>query len=316
MKTSLFAPCLKLLLACVAAPLPVFAEITPAIGVTGYTLQSEFQFGTAAGNNIKSITDLQANFTPDAPWGRINHELQRFVNFLPVAWHGVPPDPEAAKRTHQFEDEALVLNSNHLGGKYIYGNIESGAIVTNTTVKYPVIVEVLAKLPKGRAHWPSIWMYDYHSDKHGSEEIDIMESQFNAPVGQRDSRNHVYQNTHGKYTLIKNFLLDKDNRFDAGVDISNDYHHYSCHWFKNGDVDMYVDGKRTVRRNIPWLGAGDPNIIIMLSTASDKLDWPGPIVDDSKNGTDTFVPDDPNSTFKIRYIRIFKPGTSPSTETK
>ena len=316
MKTTLFAPCLTLLAVCVAAPLPVFAQITPAIGVTGYTLQSEFQFGTAEGNNVRSITDLQANFTPDAPWGRINHELQRFVNFLPTAWHGVAPDPVAAKRTHQFEEEALILNSNHLGGKYKYGTIESGAIVTNATVKYPVIVEVLAKLPKGRAHWPSIWMYDYHSDKHGAEEIDIMESQFNAPVGQRDGRNHVFQNTHGKFTQVENFLLDKHNRFDAGVDLSNDYHHYSCHWFKNGDVDMYVDGKRTVRRNIPWLEAGDPNIIIMLSTASEKLDWPGPIVDDSKNGTDTFTPDDPNSTFKIRHIRIFKPSASPSPALK
>lgn len=297
------SPCWSLL---AQAPVPVSTDAQPHIPVVGFTLKSEYQFGTAEDNNIKSIADLQANFTPDAPWGRINGELQKFVNFLTTPWNGVKPDPEAATRTHQFEAEALVLNSNHLGGDYKYGNIESGAIVSNATVKYPVIVEVLAKLPKGRAHWPSIWMYDYHSPKHGAEEIDIMESQFNAPVGKRDSRNHVFQNTHGKYTKVQNFLMDKHNRFDAKVDLSEDYHYYSCHWYANGDVDMYVDGNLTVRRNIPWV-AGDPNIIIYLSTGSDRMDWPGPIVTDSTNGTDTFSPDDPNSTFKIRHIRIFKP---------
>lgn len=299
------------LLVASSAPLAFSAQDKPAIGVSGYMLYSEYQFGTGPGNNIKSIADLQTHFTPDAPWGRINHELQKFVNFLPTDWHGVKPNPEAAKRTHQFEADALVLNSNHLGGAYKYGTIESGAIVSNETVKYPVIVEVLAKLPKGRAHWPSIWLYDYHSKNHGAEEIDIMESQFNAPVGKRDDRRHVFQNTHGKFTRVENFLLDKFGRYNAGVDLSLDYHYYSCHWFENGDVDMYVDGKRTVRRNIPWKNAGDPNVIVMLSTGSAKLDWPGPIVTGSGNGTDTFSPDDPNSTFKIRHIRIFKPAGTP-----
>ncbi len=42
-----------------AAPQPIpSSQIKPAIGVTGYVLQSEYQFGTAAGNNIRSIADL------------------------------------------------------------------------------------------------------------------------------------------------------------------------------------------------------------------------------------------------------------------
>ena len=51
----------------------------------------------------------------------------------------------------------------------------------------------------------------------------------------------------------------------------------------------------------------DPNIINYLSTGSEKMDWPSQIVDNSGNGTDTFSPDDPNSTFKIRHTRIFEP---------
>jgi hypothetical protein len=279
----------------------------PYIGVTGYTLHWEFQFGTAPGNNVRSIEDLQKHFTPDAPWGRINKEMQKFVNFLPEKFHKLESDIEAAKRTHQFEEEALVLNSNHLGGEFKYGNIESGAIVTNKTVFRPVIVEVLAKLPKGRAHWPSIWLYNYVPNTgNKGDEIDIMESQFNRADGTRDTRRHIFQNTHGKYTLVEKFHMDKHNRYVSPVDMSEDYHYYSCHWWPNGDVDMYVDNVRTVRRNIPWRG-GPPNVIIYLSTGSERMDWPGPIVTDSKDGTDTFTPDDPNSTFKIRHIKIFKP---------
>lgn len=305
------------LLASLSNPIPLLAQsevpplvspsgTKPIIGVDGYALHSEYQFGADSGNNVQSIADLQKYFTPDAPWLRINGELQHFVNFLPVAWKKVPPDPVAAARTHQFEGDALVLNSNHLGGPYAHGNIESGAIVTNETVFRPVIVEVLAKLPKGRAHWPSIWMYDYHSGKHTNDEIDLMESQWNAAPGVRDDRRLVYQNTHGKYTTIEKYKMDKHGRYNSGVDMSEDYHYYSCHWFPNGDLDMYVDGVRTVRRNLPWRG-GDPNIIVYLSTGSDKLDWPGPIVDNATDGSNTFYPDDPNSVFKIRHIRVFKP---------
>lgn len=283
------------------------AQTQPHIGVPGYTLQTEYQFGTASGNNMRSIADLRTSFRPDATWGRINGELQHFVNFLTTTYAGRAPDPTAAARTHQFETEALVLNSNHLGGAYAWGNIESGAIVSNLTVMRPVIIEVLAQQPKGRAHWPCIWMYDYHSGHATSDEIDILESQFNAPVGVRDDRRHVYQNTHGVFTTKTNYLMDQWGRWNTGVDMSQAYHYYTCHWFANGDLDMYVDGTRTVRRNIMWRPTGgDPNVIVQLSTGSDQIDWCGPIVTNSGNGTDTFSPDS-NSMFKIRHIRIFKP---------
>lgn len=284
----------------------------PHIGVTGHVLHSEYQFGTDAGNNVQSITDLQTFFTPDAPWGRIVGQLQYFVNFLNTTFAGRAPDLVAAARTHQFEPQALVFSSNHLGGAYTFGNIESGAIVTRETVFRPVIVEVLAKQPKGRAHWPSIWMYDYTSGNHTSDEIDILESQFSAPFGERDDRRNVYQIVHGQRTTVQNFLLDQWGKFTpTGTDLSEDYHYYTAHWFANGDLDMYVDGVRSIRYNIPWRG-GEPNVIVYHATGSDAIDWTGPIVDNSGNGTDTFFPNDPNSVFKIRHIRIFKPVEDPN----
>lgn len=305
----LHQPLVGLVASIVLLTLPVILSAqAPYIGVPGYSLASEYQFGTNSGNNVQSIADLKRLFMPDARWGRINQELQHFVNFLDVPYgnDNVQPDPVAAQRTHQFESEALVLNSNHLGGEYVWGNIESGAIVSRETVKRPVIIEFLVKQPKGRAHWPALWLYNYHSQDTTSDEIDILESQYNAPIGQRDDRRYVYQNTHGEFELVENFEMDQWGRYNTGVDMSEDYHYYSCHWHENGDVDMYVDGVLTVRRNIPWR-EGDPSIIAMLSTGSESVDWPGPIIDDSTNGTDTFFPDDPNSTLKIRHLRIFKP---------
>lgn len=294
-----------------AAPFITHAQ-QPFIGVTGYTLQSEYQFGTAAGNNVQSITDLRADFRPDAPWGRINGELQHYNNFLTTTYAGRAPDPVATvDRTHQFEAEALVLNSNYLGGGYTWGHIESGAIVSNETVYRPVIVEVLAQIPHGRAHWPAIWLYDLWSGDNNADEIDIMESVFN---GNGDTRNHVFQYCHGNCTTVTNYMMNANGRYDAGADLSLGYHYFTTHWHANGDCDMYVDGVRTIRRNIPWIAAAGegghpPNIQINQAITATGTNWPGPIVDNSGNGTDTFTPD-LNSMFKVRHIRIFKPSVA------
>src|SRR5689334_3305052 len=53
--------------------------VLPVSGVHGYMLATEYVFG--AGGNVQSLADLSALFAHDAPWGRINGELQRFEPF-------------------------------------------------------------------------------------------------------------------------------------------------------------------------------------------------------------------------------------------
>jgi hypothetical protein len=151
------------------APSPPLVR-APSCGLTGWTLAVEYLFGTAG--NIKDIADLQHLFTSDAPWGRINGELQTFQPFN--------------ARNHVFESDHLALVAIPDGsGLYSqHAHITSGAVITKLTCSAPCIVEFVAKLPAGRGVWPSLWLYDCHSRHSDSSEIDIMESQFNAPPGQ------------------------------------------------------------------------------------------------------------------------------------
>ena len=62
------------------APSPPL-DRAPSCGLTGWTLAVEYLFGTAG--NVRDVTELRNLFTSDAPWGRINGELQTFQPFNP-----------------------------------------------------------------------------------------------------------------------------------------------------------------------------------------------------------------------------------------
>jgi len=260
--------------------------------VPGYALALEYVFGT--NGNVKSVADLQNLFIPDAPWGRINGELETFSQFN--------------VQNHVFEADCLTLVGIPDGsGSYSWGHITSGAIVSNATCQAPCIVEVVAKLPAGPGVWPSIWLYDYHSGRHDASEIDLMESQLNAPPGQRDDRTLVYQNDHGPglgATLSNPGGMDAWGRWapygwntPAG-DMSTRYAAYSAVWLPD-QVTKYVDAKPAITRAFRWTGPEAPNVIVYNSVGSDQLDWPGPVT------AATFAGDNPK--FRIKSIRIFKP---------
>lgn len=264
----------------------------PSCGLTGWTLDVEYSFGTAG--NVRNIADLHNLFTFDAPWGRINGELQTFQPFN--------------VRNHVFESDNLTLVAIPDGsGLYTeYGHIKSGAVITKLTCSPPCIVEFVAKLPAGRGVWPSLWLYDYHSRHNDSSEIDVLESQFNAPVGYRDDRSWVFQNDHGPglgNTISNPGKLDKWGRWQPyggmpGGDMSARWAAYSVCW-RMDRVTKFVDNREAVTRAFTWTGPAMPNIIVYNSVGSDKLDWPGPVQ------PDTFTGD--NAKLRVKAIRVFKP---------
>jgi hypothetical protein len=265
--------------------------VQPASGVPGYRLATEYVFG--AGGNVKTLADLSALFAHDAPWGRINGELQRFKPFNP--------------ENHVFGADNLALTGMDDGsGNFTeFGHITSGALVSRLTVSAPCIVEIVAMLPSGRGVWPSLWLYDTHSGKPDSSEIDIMESQFNAPIGHRDDRSLVYQNVHGPGvgpTLSNPGGLDRWGRWapygrGSGF-LDQRYAAYSVLW-ETDKVTEYIDNKAGVTRAFRWTGPSDANILVYNSIGSDVSDWPGPV------SASTFSGD--NARFRIKSIRIFKP---------
>ncbi len=138
-----------------------------------------------------------------------------------------------------------------------------------------------------------------------SSEIDIMESQFNAPIGQQDDRSLVYQNDHGPglgATLSNPGNLDPYGRWAPygwdQVFLSDRYAAYSVLW-ETDKVTKYVDNKPAVTRAFRWTGPAQPNLLVYNSIGSDSIDWPGPVLSNTFSGD--------NAKFRIKTIRIFKP---------
>ena len=265
--------------------------VLPVSGVPGYALATEYVFG--AGGNVQSLADLSALFAHDAPWGRINGELQTFKPFN--------------AQNHVLGERSLALTGLDDGsGNFTeFGHITSGALVSKLTVSPPCIVEIVAMLPSGRGVWPSLWLYDTHSGRHDTSEVDVMESQFNAPVGQRDDRSLVYQNDHGPglgAILSNPGGLDRWGRwapYGRGKGfLDQRYAAYSVLW-ETDRVTKYVDDKAGVTRAFRWTGPSGANILVYNSIGSDTISWPGPVMGS------TFSEE--NAKFRIKSIRVFKP---------
>ncbi len=271
-----------------ASPAPAL-PVQPACGATGWELALEYRFGTDG--NVRNLDDLNRLFTHDAPWGRINNELQSFPPFNP--------------RNHVMERDALALTGVH-DSTTIYngfGHITSGAFLTRSTCGAPCILEIVAKLPAGRGCWPSLWLYDNHSGRHDASEIDLMESQNDPP---RLDRSMVFQNDHGPgvgATLANPGGVGRWGDWRPygpmpGGDLSARYAAYSVVWLADR-VTKYVDDRPAITRAFRWTGPAEPNILAYLSIGSETLDWPGPVL------PETFR--DGGAVFRIRTIRVFKP---------
>ena len=264
--------------------------LRPVCGVSGYTLALQFTFGTSG--KVKSIADLEALFMHD-PLGAA---LMESCN----------PSSRSMCNNHVFEADSLALTGIADGsGVYnAWGHITSGALLTKATCFAPCIVEIIARLPAGRGVWPSLYLYDEHSGHHDSSEIDIMESQFNAPIGIRDDRSCIFQFDHGPGVgATVSSSMNRWGRWQPygpipDGDMSARWAAYSVLWLPDR-VSKYVDNKLGATRMFKWTGPGEPNIIIYNSIGSDQSDWPGPV------SADTFLGD--HAKFRIKSIRVFKP---------
>jgi len=272
---------------------PASVPVQPACGVTGYVVSIEYVFGKRG--NVRNIADLERLFMHDAPWGRINYELQSYPRFN--------------RRNHVFEKDCLALTGRHDGSTNYteFGHITSGAILTRATCTAPCIVEIVAKLPAGRGVWPALWLYDNHSGRHDSSEIDIMESQNNPP---KIDRSMIFQYDHGPGA--GDVLADPGGLGEGGFwrpygplpggDMSARWAAYSVHWLSDRTV-RYVDDRQAITRAFRWTGPEEPNILVYNSISSEKNDWTGPVL------PETFAGD--NAVFRIKSIRVFVPGTGP-----
>lgn len=300
----------------------VAADIQPICGVDGYALQTSYRFGLSAAllpeeTPVRSIADMvKLGWKHDQPWGRINDELEYFVDFHRPETNSGP--------CHLFEPDDLALVARHDATTNYgsdahrpdcaWGHIASGEFVTSLSVQPPAIVEFMVKLPAGRGLWPALWLYDVNSGKNDASEIDVMESVFNAPPGQRDDRSKIYQFDHGPAAgraIADPGGLDSHEGWwqpygpmqdgHAAGDLSRRWAAFSV-WWQTNSCSKYVDNKLGITRQFKWTGPSWPNIIVNNACGSAKIDWPGPISPASFAGD--------NACFRIKWIRIFKPVVS------
>jgi hypothetical protein len=326
------SPCLLAvtLIACCPAtpalPAPQTVVIQPICAVPGYVLQIGYRFGKHAKLSlgetaVRSTADMvKLGWKHDQPWGRINYELEYFVDF------GKPETRLGPN--HVFEDDDLALVARHDDSNAYastegqadsaYGHIASGEFITRLTVQPPAIVEFMVQIPAGRGMWPGLWLYDVHSGRHDASEIDVLESQYNAPLGQRDDRSKVYQYDHGPgagRTLADPGGLDAHGGWwqpygslvkgDPGSDLSKRYVAYSVSW-QVDRCSKYVDNQLGITRAFKWTGPEWPNIIVDNACGMAKGDWCGPISPATFAGN--------NSTLRIKWIRVFKPAAADSKD--
>jgi len=299
---------------CSAAPTlpPLLPTIQPLCGVTGYMLQVSYRFGKHAKllpgeTPIRSVADMvNLGWKYDAPWGIANGYFADFSK----------PD-SALGPNYVFEADDLALVARHdNGANYTKDtgkpHITSGQFLTSLTVQPPAIVEFMVEISGGRGMWPALWLYDCNSGRHDSSEIDVLESVYNAPIGQRDDRSKVYQFDHGPgvgRTLADPGGLDKNGGWwqpygslangDAGSDLSRRWVAYSA-WWQPDSVGKYVDNKLGITRAFHWTGGGWPNIIVGNQCGG----WSETTFPETFTGS--------NSTLRIKWIRVFKPLKWPS----
>ncbi|HET6387274.1 MAG TPA: hypothetical protein VFJ58_28115 [Armatimonadota bacterium] len=184
------------------------------------------------------------------------------------------------------------------------------------TVKPPAIVEFMGEISGGQGVWPAFWLYDCHSGKNDASAIDVLESQFNAPLGQRDDRSKVYQYDHGtgvSRTIADPGGLDAHGGWrqpygalaygDPGSDLSKRWVACSV-WWHPDRVSKYVDNKPGITRALTWTGPAWPNIIVDNACGMARGDWCGPI------SPATFA--SANSTLRTKRVRVFTPVKWPS----
>jgi beta-glucanase (GH16 family) len=287
--------------------------VQPICGAPGYALLVSYRFGKRAKllpgeTPIRSRADMvNLGWHYEAPW----YYGSTYFNDFSKADSPLGPN-------YVFEDDDLALVARHdKSGGYTKDphapHVSSGQFLTSLTVQPPAIVEFMVETPAGRGMWPALWLYDCNSGKHDSSELDVLEAVYNAPLGQGDDPSRIYQYDHGPQsgrTIEDPGGLDAHGYWqphgslakgDPGSDFSKRWTAFSV-WWQLDRESKYVDNKLGITRAFKWTGGGWPNILVGNQLGG----WSGTILPETFKGD--------NATFRIKWVRVFKPVRWPSEE--
>jgi hypothetical protein len=241
---------------------PAPAQIVPACGLTGYSLDFDWTFGP--NGKFRDVAALRQMFESAFPWGRINGEFQRYTDFDP-------------KNVHIIDDELHIVATATRG--IGFDQIDSGMLISKAPWEIPAqgIVEWCYRPPKGLGMFPAGWLYPVLPTD--ASEIDGFEHTNNSPDGSRDTTKKIFVNDHFGSADTK--VVETGSKlagwgaYIPGFDFADDFHTAAVQF--DGDAKTrWVDKTAVITRTWKWTGPA-PRVVVNLACGADPKvnDWPG-----------------------------------------
>ncbi len=272
--------------------------------------------------------NLSDNFEYNAPAndkGEIF--LSKWDDFYHNEWTG--PGLTVWDRGHSFvQDGKLQMPSTRVAGS---DKINTGCITSKTRVIYPIYIEAKAKVMNSTLA-SDVWLLSPDD----TQEIDIVEA-YGGAYSESAGKEHTWyaERIHlSHHVFIREPFqdyqpTDDGSWYNDGTVWREDYHRYGVYWRDPWHLEYYIDGKlvRTVSGKemidpLYYTNSTNPgdssndtrtglskemDIIINVEDQSWRSSPESGLKSDTYTPTDNELSNSEDHTFKVDWIRVFKP---------
>ena len=267
-----------------------------------------------AGDGMEWELQTQSDdFNYDAPADNKGAKfLSKWTDFYHNAWTG--PGLTVWDRAHSLvADGFLQIPASRLSGT---NKVSTGCITSKKRIVYPVYVEARAKISNSVLA-SDVWMLSPDD----TQEIDMLEAygaSFSEGTGKDQTwfaeRVHISHHVFIRDPFQDYQPLDASTWYHDGTLWREKFHRYGVHWIDPWNLKYYIDGKlvRTAfgkdvidPKNFTN-GTGLNKAMDIIINAEDQT-WRS---NQGITPTDNELANNENHTFKVDWIRIYKPVTN------
>lgn len=242
---------------------------------------------------------------------------EKWTDFYHNAWTG--PGLTIWDRGHSFvNDGNLQIIVNRAGTN----KINTGCITSKQRVKYPVYIEARARIMNAVLA-NAVWLLSPDD----TQEIDILEAYGSSysENAQKDQtwfaeRIHVSHHVFIRQPFQDYQPKDAGSWYYDGTLWRNDYHTYGVYWIDPWNLEYYIDGK--LIRKVSGKEIIDPLNYTNGTGLSKEMDIIINVEDQNWRSDQGITPTDKelenkgDHTFKVDWIRVYKPVKSTVTSSK
>ncbi len=256
------------------------------------------------------------NYVADAT-SKSEEFSEKWTDFYHNAWTG--PGLTIWDRGHSFvNDGNLQIIVNRAGTN----KINTGCITSKQRVKYPVYIEARARIMNAVLA-NAVWLLSPDD----TQEIDILEAYGSSysENAQKDQtwfaeRIHVSHHVFIRQPFQDYQPKDAGSWYYDGTLWRNDYHTYGVYWIDPWNLEYYIDGK--LIRKVSGKEIIDPLNYTNGTGLSKEMDIIINVEDQNWRSDQGITPTDKelenkgDHTFKVDWIRVYKPVKSTVTSSK